>query len=47
MPDDARVAEEFPVVDRMFQDFKRMTEPLSPADRHKLFHDNAARFYRL
>ena len=33
--------------DRMFQDFKRMTEGLSASDRRKLFHDNAARFYRL
>ncbi len=33
--------------DRMFQDFKRMTAELSAADRRKLFHDNAARFYRI
>ena len=33
--------------DRMFQDFKRMTMELSDSDRRKLFHDNAARFYRL
>jgi predicted TIM-barrel fold metal-dependent hydrolase len=33
--------------DRMFQDFKRMTASLSASDRRKLFHDNAARFYRL
>ena len=33
--------------DRMFQDFKRMTAALSASDRRKLFHDNAARFYRL
>ena len=33
--------------DRMFQDFKRMTGALSASDRRKLFHDNAARFYRL
>ena len=33
--------------DRMFQDFKRMTAELSATDRRKLFHDNAARFYRL
>ena len=32
---------------RMFQDFKRMTAELSASDRRKLFHDNAARFYRL
>lgn len=32
---------------RMFQDFKRMTGELSASDRRKLFHDNAARFYRL
>jgi len=33
--------------DRMFQDFKHMTAELSASDRRKLFHDNAARFYRL
>jgi predicted TIM-barrel fold metal-dependent hydrolase len=33
--------------DRMFQDFKRMTADLSASDRRKLFHDNAARFYRV
>ena len=33
--------------DRMFQDFKRMTGTLSASDQRKLFHDNAARFYRL
>jgi predicted TIM-barrel fold metal-dependent hydrolase len=33
--------------DRMFQDFKRMSGALSASDRRKLFHDNAARFYRL
>ena len=33
--------------DRMFQDFKRMSAALSASDRRKLFHDNAARFYRL
>jgi predicted TIM-barrel fold metal-dependent hydrolase len=33
--------------DRMFQEFKRMTATLSMSDRRKLFHDNAARFYRL
>lgn len=33
--------------DRMFRDFKRMTEGLSASDRRRLFHDNAARFYRL
>ena len=33
--------------DRMFGDFKRMTETLSVSDRRKLFHDNAARFYRI
>ena len=32
---------------RMFEDFKRMTAALSASDRRKLFHDNAARFYRL
>jgi len=33
--------------DAMFRDFKRMTAELSASDRRKLFHDNAARFYRL
>ncbi len=33
--------------DRMFRDFKRMTGGLSQSDRRRLFHDNAARFYRL
>jgi len=33
--------------ERMFADFKRMTAELSASDRRKLFHDNAARFYRL
>jgi predicted TIM-barrel fold metal-dependent hydrolase len=33
--------------DRMFDDFKRMTAGLSDAERQKLFHDNAATFYRL
>jgi predicted TIM-barrel fold metal-dependent hydrolase len=33
--------------DRMFRDFKRMTAALPASDRRKLFHDNAARFYRL
>jgi predicted TIM-barrel fold metal-dependent hydrolase len=33
--------------DQMFQDFKRMTGTLSASDRRKLFHDNAARFYRI
>lgn len=33
--------------DRMFRDFRRITGELSASDRRKLFHDNAARFYRL
>ncbi len=33
--------------DRMFRDFRRMTGELSASDRGKLFHDNAAKFYRL
>ena len=33
--------------ERMFADFKRMTAGLSASDRRKLFHDNAARFYRI
>jgi predicted TIM-barrel fold metal-dependent hydrolase len=32
---------------RMFEDCKRMTQDFSPAERRALFHDNAARFYRL
>jgi predicted TIM-barrel fold metal-dependent hydrolase len=32
---------------QMFDDFKRMTAGLAAAERRKLFHDNAARFYRL
>jgi predicted TIM-barrel fold metal-dependent hydrolase len=31
----------------MFDDFKCMTAGLSATERHGLFHDNAARFYRL
>ena len=33
--------------DRMFQDFRRMASALSASDQRKLFHDNAARFYRI
>jgi predicted TIM-barrel fold metal-dependent hydrolase len=32
---------------RMFDDFKRITEDFARAERRALFHDNAARFYRL
>jgi predicted TIM-barrel fold metal-dependent hydrolase len=32
---------------QMFDDFKRMTRECSDAERRALFHDNAARFYRL
>jgi len=32
---------------QQFDDFKRMTEGFSAAERARLFHDNAARFYRL
>jgi len=32
---------------QMFDDFKRMTAGFSAAERGELFHDNAARFYRL
>jgi predicted TIM-barrel fold metal-dependent hydrolase len=31
----------------LFTDFARMTDDLSAADRAALFHDNAARFYRM
>lgn len=31
----------------LFDDFKRMTAAFSAADRAHLFHDNAARFYRI
>ena len=33
--------------DRMFRDFEVMSAALSASDRRKLFHDNAARFYRI
>jgi predicted TIM-barrel fold metal-dependent hydrolase len=32
---------------QMFDDFKRMTADLAAEERNKLFHDNAARFYRI
>ncbi|MEZ5660131.1 MAG: amidohydrolase family protein [Burkholderiaceae bacterium] len=32
---------------QMFDDFDRMTADLSEGDRRRLFHDNAARFYRI
>jgi predicted TIM-barrel fold metal-dependent hydrolase len=32
---------------QMFDDFKRMTAGFAAAERRRLFHDNAARFYRL
>ncbi|MGB8434681.1 MAG: amidohydrolase family protein [Burkholderiales bacterium] len=32
---------------QMFDDFKRMTADLTAEERNKLFHDNAARFYRI
>jgi predicted TIM-barrel fold metal-dependent hydrolase len=32
---------------RMFDDYERMTGGFSAAERRALFHDNAARFYRL
>jgi len=32
---------------RMFADYRRMTEGFTDAERRALFHDNAARFYRL
>jgi predicted TIM-barrel fold metal-dependent hydrolase len=32
---------------RMFEDYQRMTKDFAPAERQALFHDNAARFYRL
>lgn len=32
---------------QMFDDFKRMTEAFTASERAGLFHDNAARFYRL
>ena len=32
---------------QMFGDFRRMTGDLAASERRKLFHDNAARFYRL
>jgi predicted TIM-barrel fold metal-dependent hydrolase len=33
--------------ERMFSDFKRMSAALSESERARLFHDNAAEFYRL
>jgi predicted TIM-barrel fold metal-dependent hydrolase len=32
---------------RMFDDYKRMTRDFPARERRALFHDNAARFYRL
>jgi predicted TIM-barrel fold metal-dependent hydrolase len=32
---------------QMFDDFKRMTAALAEGERWRLFHDNAAAFYRL
>ena len=32
---------------RMFDDFKRIAAPLAEGERRRLFHDNAAAFYRL
>jgi len=32
---------------QMFDDFKRMTASFTPSEGRRLFHDNAARFYRL
>jgi len=32
---------------RLFDDYKRMTQGFSDTERRALFHDNAARFYRL
>jgi predicted TIM-barrel fold metal-dependent hydrolase len=32
---------------QMFEDYGRMTKDFTPAERRSLFHDNAARFYRL
>jgi predicted TIM-barrel fold metal-dependent hydrolase len=32
---------------RMFEDYQRMTKDFTPDERQALFHDNAARFYRL
>jgi predicted TIM-barrel fold metal-dependent hydrolase len=52
-PGRCMVASNFPVdglrvsYRQMFDDFKRMTGALSPAERQRLFHDNAAAFYRL
>ena len=31
----------------MFDDYKRVAQVFTPAERRALFHDNAARFYRL
>ena len=32
---------------RMFDDFKRMTAGLAEGEQRRLFHDNAAAFYRI
>ncbi len=32
---------------QMFADYRRMTDGCTDAERRALFHDNAARFYRL
>ena len=37
----------FSSYDRLFEAFKTITSGFAAGDRRKLFHDNAARFYRL
>jgi predicted TIM-barrel fold metal-dependent hydrolase len=49
----AMFASNFPVdglvatFDTIYDGFKVIVRELSPADRRRLFHDNAVRFYRL
>ena len=52
-PDRCMFASNYPVdalrvgYGQMFDDYKRMTAGFTATERRKLFHDSAARFYRL
>ncbi len=52
-PDRCMFASNFPVdgmqvdFDTMFNDYKRITDGFTAVERRSLFHDTAARFYRL
>ena len=37
----------FSYYDALLETFKMITSDFAPADKRKLFHDNAQRFYRL